>query len=76
MGEGYSYMGSANMDVRGFRLNFETSVFLYNQEFAKQLEDNFQSMLVDAKQVELADTFHSFGISLREGFARLISPIL
>jgi len=74
--DAWGMVGSANMDVRSFRLNFETSVFLYNQELAKQLEDNFQSMLVDAKQVELADTFHSFGISLREGFARLISPIL
>jgi len=74
--DAWGMVGSANMDVRSFRLNFETSVFLYNQELAKQLEDNFQSMLVDAKQVELVDTFHSFGISLREGFARLISPIL
>ncbi|MEY3219645.1 MAG: hypothetical protein RIT27_1002 [Pseudomonadota bacterium] len=72
----WGMVGSANMDIRSFRLNFETSVFLYNQDLAKQLEDNFQTMLQDAKQVELRDTFHSFGISLRQGFARLISPML
>ena len=74
--DAWGMVGSANMDVRSFRLNFETSVFLYNQRLAKQLEDNFQSMLKESKQVDLRDTFHSFGISLRQGFARLISPIL
>jgi len=72
----WGMVGSANMDIRSFRLNFEASVFLYDQILAKQLEDNFQTMLQDAKQVELRDTFHSFGVSLRQGFARLVSPML
>jgi cardiolipin synthase len=72
----WGMVGSANMDVRSFRLNFETSVYLYNQELARQLEDNFQSMLQESKPVDLRDTYHSFGVSLRQGFARLISPML
>src|SRR5699024_284530 len=37
-----SSVGTANIDVRSFRLNFEVNAFLYDKKIAKQLEGEFE----------------------------------
>ena len=34
-------VGTSNFDMRSFRLNFEVNAFIYNEQFAKQVEEDF-----------------------------------
>lgn len=70
-------VGTANIDMRSFRLNFEVNAFLYNEPIAKEMTAIFKK---DMRQsVELS--YHqyqnrSLGIRLKESISRLLSPIL
>lgn len=72
-----SSVGTANIDVRSFRLNFEVNAFLYDKEIAKKLVEAFQ------KDIELSTQMtkqlyqkRSIGIRFKESISRLLSPIL
>lgn len=70
-------VGSANMDFRSFKLNFEINAFLYDHKLAQQLADIYEgdirkSELITAKM--FAD--QSFYLRLKQNFSRLLSPIL
>lgn len=70
-------VGSANIDVRSFRLDFEVNTIIYDQAFSDEVRDAFYE---DSKVSELLteQKYHNRGISikLKEGLARLISPLL
>lgn len=70
-------VGSANMDIRSFELNFEANAFVYCQHLAEQLEQAFVEDVAQSKRVEHA-AFNDRHIVKRiaEGWARLLSPIL
>lgn len=72
-----SSVGSANMDYRSFKLNFEINSFMYDEKIAKQLEDLY---LDDIKHstVVTSQMFKEQGAWLRfkQTFSRLLSPIL
>lgn len=38
-------VGTANLDIRSFRLNFETTAFLYDAQLATELEQSFTADL-------------------------------
>jgi cardiolipin synthase len=70
-------VGTANMDVRSFDLNFEVSAIVYDEEIADQLKATFYNDLEDTSQIDLKQwqkrpTFHKF----LDKLARLFSPIL
>jgi cardiolipin synthase len=70
-------VGSANMDMRSFRLNFEVHAVAYDAGIASAIEDSFfqdrqESRKIDPKQ--WAD--RSWTQRVYEGVARLVSPIL
>lgn len=70
-------VGSSNMDIRSFDLNFETSLFIYNEETAykaKQiiLEDISNSRPMNLEEWNKRSTFQEF----KEAFFRLFSPFL
>ena len=72
-----STVGTANLDNRSFRLNFEVSILIFNTTFATQLEamlnhDFERSTLIDDKR--MADRSMLSRLSSR--FARLFSPVL
>lgn len=70
-------IGSANLDIRSFHLNFELNAFVYSQDFASQLEDAFQDDLQHAKQITLKDFMkRPFSQRLYEAGARVFSPLL
>src|SRR5699024_3272142 len=46
-------VGSANMDYRSFKLNFEINAFIYDSAIATQLEDIFEA---DMRHSELITT--------------------
>jgi len=73
----FSTLGSANMDQRSFRLNFEANLFFYGAEVAGELERGFLSLCSGAKEVTAVNRQ---GISQRQRFAegvgRVLAPLL
>lgn len=70
-------VGTANIDVRSFRLNFEVNAFLYDQELVQELVDIFEK---DAS-LSRALTYEQYLrrpkiIRFKESISRLLSPIL
>lgn len=70
-------IGSANLDIRSFHLNFELNAFVYSRDFAQQLEYAFQLDLQDSQRV-IPETFRKRPMMehLYEAVARLLSPLL
>lgn len=72
-----SSVGTANIDVRSFRLNFEVNAFLYDKTFAKQLVDIFQEDIKYSSQMtQKLYQERSIIIKFKESVSRLLSPIL
>ena len=70
-------VGTANLDNRSLRLNFEVLAILYGQEFADSLAGMFERDLTHAKLLTPADIARqSLRGRLFEGAARLLSPML
>ncbi|QMT19094.1 cardiolipin synthase [Planococcus maritimus] len=75
-GQAYS-VGSANMDVRSFSLNFELNAFVYDAESAADMADLFRH---DRKlSVELTESYFKeqhWIDKTKQNIAKLVSPIL
>jgi cardiolipin synthase len=72
-----SLVGSANMDLRSFRLNFEVHALIHAHAMASRLEESFKADLEKSKLVSLADwRGRGTGLRIYEGAARLVSPLL
>lgn len=73
----WAVIGSANVDVRSFRLNFELTAIVYDNEIAVSCSQWFEQRREEAQQVGLEQVY---GWPLRWrlacGLARLISPVL
>jgi cardiolipin synthase len=70
-------IGTANLDNRSFRLNFELTVLNFDQSFVKKVEDMLHKDFSRSCLVELADyTQRSFLFKLAVRSARLFAPIL
>ncbi|MDD1716899.1 MAG: cardiolipin synthase [Methanoregulaceae archaeon] len=70
-------VGTANWDVRSFRLNFETNAFIYDCEIAGRLKREFESDIQDS--VEITSEMYkkrSKIVKMKESVSRLFSPIL
>jgi len=70
-------IGTANLDNRSFRLNFELSIVVWDGGFAgrvaEMLEDDFaRSRLVDPGELDDRPLWFRLGVSL----SRLASPVL
>jgi cardiolipin synthase len=74
---GIASVGSANIDVRSFKLDFEVNTIVYDAEFAEELRDAFykDSMKSELLTQEKYDQ-RGIVIKFKEGIARLISPLL
>lgn len=70
-------VGTANMDYRSFRLNFEVNAFIYHEPTAKELNQIFikdieHSSLLTLEEYEQRSKF----VRIKESISRLLSPIL
>lgn len=76
--DGYvSSVGSANLDIRSFKLNFEVNAFIYDREVARSMEEAFIRDLADSREITLEEYENrSVTIRIRENFSRLFSPLL
>jgi cardiolipin synthase len=75
--DAWVFFGSANMDTRSMRLNFEFNVEAYDQELAGVVSRHIDGKMAGAKEITLTDVdSRSFPVKLRDGIARLFSPYL
>lgn len=72
-----SSIGSANMDFRSFKLNFEANAFIYSSDVAKQLHEIFLNDIQDSTLITPKDFAQmSWWLRFKQAFSRLLSPIL
>ena len=70
-------VGSANLDIRSFKLNFEANAFIYDEAIAAQLQQAFlddqkHARLLTLEEIQSQSTWLKF----KQQFSRLLSPIL
>ncbi|ABJ68324.1 cardiolipin synthase [Pediococcus pentosaceus] len=70
-------VGSANWDIRSFKLNFEANAFMYDPKVAEQIIATIKNDLKDARELD-EEYFkqQSSWKKFRQLASRLISPIL
>lgn len=70
-------IGTANFDIRSFKLNFEVNVFIYDDKIAKQQEQFFYEDMKKSYLLtkEMLDN-QSKWLKFKQIFSRLFSPIL
>lgn len=70
-------VGTANIDTRSFRLNFEVNAIIYDKEVAKQLALLFfQDSKISRELTMEKYQERSILIKMKEAISRLLSPIL
>jgi cardiolipin synthase len=70
-------VGTANMDIRSFNINYEMNAIIYDAEKAKELEAAFQKDLEGCVQFDArAYRAQSRFVRFRDSLARLLSPLL
>ncbi len=70
-------VGTANMDMRSFRLNFEVNAFIYSEKLASQLTNYFLKDIQESLEYTL-ELYRQrpLKIRIKESLYRLLSPIL
>ncbi|MFP3388839.1 cardiolipin synthase [Brevibacillus sp. SIMBA_040] len=72
-----SSVGTANVDIRSFKLNFETNAFLYDTKMAQELEELFIADLADCREITTDEYLNRpMRSRMQESLTRLLSPIL
>ncbi|GAA0372125.1 cardiolipin synthase [Bacillus horti] len=70
-------VGTANIDIRSFKINFEVNALLYDSETARRLHDIFMNDLDDSENLTFAAyKERPWTSKFKESFARLLSPLL
>ena len=72
-----SCYGTANMDIRSFRLNFEVNAVIYSSRTARKMEQIFMEDLKKSTRVtRYLYGRRSYLVRFKEQFSRLLSPLL
>ncbi|GAB3058297.1 cardiolipin synthase [Salinicoccus sesuvii] len=70
-------IGTTNIDVRSFLLNFEVNAFIYDEKEAQQYREIFEADIKDCSLLTIEKyAARSKWIKMKESLANLISPIL
>ncbi len=73
----YAQIGSANLDPRSLRLNFELTVEVFDKKFCAGMEEHFQNLRASAKEYTWQDlNSRSLPVRLRDALCWLGSPYL
>lgn len=72
-----STVGTANIDVRSFKLNFEVNAFIYDRVTSRELAELFEQDMLLSTELTM-DLYNERNrlIKMKESFSRLLSPIL
>ena len=70
-------VGSANIDIRSFRLDFEVNTLIYNEAFVRHLRETYFETSTQCHLLT-KEIYENRGrlIKFKEGLARLIQPLL
>lgn len=75
--DGWALIGSANLDPRSLRLNFEFNIECYSESLAAAMHDLIDRKIANARPVTLSRLdARSLPTRLRDGIARLFIPYL
>ena len=70
-------VGSCNLDVRSFHLDYELNAFFYDQHSAKELIEKFEEDLSSCRKIEREDIRRlALPLRLRNSLFRMIAPLL
>ncbi|KEI05078.1 cardiolipin synthase [Clostridium botulinum] len=70
-------VGTANMDVRSFKLNFEVNAFIYDSNISSDFKKIFKNDINDCTEITKQLYEHrSIIIKFKESISRLLSPVL
>ena len=70
-------IGSANIDIRSFSINYELNAVLYDAALTKELEGAFERDLRDCVEFDPAEYARRNPLArFRDSAARLFSPLL
>ena len=70
-------VGTANIDVRSFSLNFEVNAVLYDPALAHRLAEIFEQDILDSSELTKELYLNrSNAVKFKESISRLLSPIL
>ena len=73
----WSLVGSANLDARSLRLNFELNLSVFDAELSSTIRQHFNRVFENSHEITLPEVEQrSLLIRLRDNFARLFSPYL
>ena len=72
-----SSVGTANFDIRSFKLNFEVNAFIYDRAASQKLYEEFEKDMVFSNEL----TFYKYLrrpriIKFKESISRLLTPLL
>ena len=72
-----SSVGTANLDIRSFQLNFEVNAFIYDESTNLKLAEKFLKDLSYCKEItqEVYNSRSTY-VKIKESISRLLSPIL
>ncbi|RNC28055.1 MAG: Major cardiolipin synthase ClsA [Candidatus Dichloromethanomonas elyunquensis] len=75
--EKISSVGTANFDIRSFKLNFEVNAFIYDLNISKKLHEAFLKDLEYSAEITLERyNNRSNIIKFKESISRLLTPVL
>jgi len=75
--DAYSLIGSANLDSRSLRLNFELGIEVFSEELNGRLREYFERSLEGSERITWEDLQNrSLAIRLRDSAAALMSPYM
>jgi cardiolipin synthase len=70
-------IGSANIDIRSFSINYEINAVLYSERLARELEHDFERDLAHCTEFDAAGYRNrNAAVRFRDSVARLFSPLL
>ena len=70
-------LGSANMDARSFRLNFEVTAVIYDSGVARELGASIDRFCAGARRIDPREVYRTaWRRQIGEGVARLFAPLL
>jgi len=73
----WSLVGSANLDTRSLRLNFELNLSVFDAELSTTIHRHFERAFTDSHEMTLQETEQRpLRLKLRDNLARLFSPYL
>jgi len=75
--DAYALVGSANLDPRSLRLNFEFNLEIYDRDVAAELARHFDAVRGRSREITLeALDARPLPAKLRDATAKLFSPYL